>query len=432
MEIDFDILPNLYGWVAVILTIYLLLYYKFVYSIIDPLFMWIFSTAFASFFATQVIPDINDIFHFFGCQISLWMGFLLAYRHNRKLHNDKPEQTYSFSNQSILRWTTYLLLAVYILSNVIIGYIKGFALFSDNPTESRFADFQGGFGLFRKINWATGKFVITGLLYMYLTEKKKKDIGFFLLVVFFSSIDGSKSALFGVIAVVGILFYHPAFSQKKILLKKIQRYTPVFILGAVSISFMVLIKEKGGLGDAYLGFVKRLLYSADSLLYFYIPVNITYFENYSFTDYITVVANPILGFLRLQPYQETVGNILYDNLRALESTDITIGPNAPFYLEGRIYFYFWGAFPFSLLLGYLYAKVRVYYFSLTNTSAFYFVYMATFCQFAVFIISDMNLAVTQLFGLAFFVLPPYFLVKLLMHRKFTVRFNMNLIKMFRS
>ncbi|UFH55975.1 O-antigen polymerase [Spirosoma sp. KNUC1025] len=431
MEIENGILPEVLAWIAIILAIYLTLYYKFLYSIIDPLFNWIISTAFASYFATLVIPDVQDIYHFFGCQIALWFGFVIAYCKNN-IPSIKAEPAHNFSDQLLLRYTTYFLLSIYILSNIIIGYSKGFALFSDNPTLSKVEDFQGGFGLFRKINWAAGKFTSSALIYMYLIGGRRKDLIYFIIVAIFSAVDGSKSALFGVITTIGVILYHPSFLYKKDLLTKTKRYIPIFLVGALSISFVVLTKEKGSLNDAYLGFITRLLYSADSLLYFYQPVNIDFFEKYSYVDYISVITNPILGFLRLQPYQEAVGNIMYDNLRTIDTgSEITVGPNAPFYIEGRIYFYYWGAFPFSMLIGYLYAKIRVYYLSIKNASAFYFVYVSCFFQFATTLIGDVSLAVSLLFSLAFFVIPPYILIRLILYRKFTIRLKTNLIISFK-
>ncbi|QMW01845.1 oligosaccharide repeat unit polymerase [Spirosoma foliorum] len=431
MGIEFDFLPVLFGWVSLLLAVYFILYYKYIYSVVDPLFGWVFSTAFASYFATQVIPDTKDIIHFFGCQLALWIGFLIAYRPDSNSNEDdnQTDQTYTFSDQFLLRYTTYLLLAVFILSNIIIGYSKGFALFSANPTESKIADFQGGFGLFRKINWSAGTFVSTSLVYMYLLEKRKKDLLFLLIVVFFSSLDGSKGAFVKIAASAGVILYHPSFADKQLILKKFQRYLPLIFVIGMGIAFTVLIKENGDFSTAFLAFIKRLLYSADSLLYYYQPVNIAYFEKYTWWDYIpNNIINPIFGFLRLQEYHETPGNIMIDNLRLPDSiATVTVGPNAPFYIEGRIYFYYWAAFPFSMLLGYLYVIIRNHYFSLKRTSAFYFVFMGSVLLFSATLISDVNLAVTQLFSLAFFVIPPYIVVSFLL----TNRLKINLSKLFK-
>ena len=199
----------------------------------------------------------------------------------------------------------------------------------------------------------------------------------------------------------------------------------------MSIFIAVLLKENDGYEAAFFALVRRLLYSADSVLYYYQPVNITFFETYSFGDYIARIANPILGFFRLQPYIEAPGNLMVDNLRPPGSiADVTVGPNAPFYIEGRIYFNFWAAFPYSFLVGYLYARLRNYYFSLTHVTAFYFVYMGSFIHLAGSIIIDINLAVTQLFDLMFFVLIPYIVVSFALVGKLKIRLNSKLTSLF--
>ncbi|GAB3897239.1 O-antigen polymerase [Spirosoma agri] len=434
MEVDYSILFVVIGSAAILLAIYAMLYRKFVYSVIDPLFVWIFTTSFASVLALQIIPSLQDIIHFFACQLSLWFGFKIAYSRHYNLNPNIERQNvhYKFSDQLILQWTTYFLLLVYISSNVIIGYNKGFALLSDAPTESKIANFQQGFGLFRKINWSTGTFVSTALIFMYFVNRKRINLIFLVIVAFFSSLEGSKSALLQFAISAGIVFYHPLFSDKQVFIKKFKRYIPLFFVATMSVFFAVLWKENSDLDSVFFAFIKRLLYSGDSILYYYQPVNISYFENYSFLNYISVLTNPILGFFRIQPYQEAVGNIMVDNLRAPgPMTPITVGPNAPFYIEGRIYFYYWGAFPFSFLVGYIYSLLRIHYFSLKSTSAFYFVYMGSFFHLASTMINDISLAITQSFDLAFFVIPPYIVVSFLLTRRLHLRLGSTSFKLYK-
>ena len=430
MEIDFSTIPSLIGLAVALFTVYIILYYKFIYSIIDPLCVFIFTTAFASVLAIEVIPNTSDLLHFFGCQLALWLGFVAAYQPLLgKQELIQSEQSYDFHDQTLLRWAAYLLLCLYILSNLIIGYVKGFALFSDEPTVSKIANFQQGFGLFRKINWSTGTFAFTALLYLFLVKKKKIDLVLLGVVVLFTSLEGSKSALLQIAISSGIVIYHPAFSQQRLLLKKFQQFIPVLATGTIGIFLLVLLKENDGYEETFFALIRRLLYSADSVLYYYQPVNVAYFESYSFGDYIARLTNPILGFFRLQPYIEAPGLVMIDNLRPPGSTiNSIVGPNAPFYIEGKIYFNFWVAFPYSFLVGYLYAALRVYYFSIKQSSAFYFVYMGSLLRLAGALIIDVNLAVAQLFDLAFFVLLPYIGISFLLTGKLKIRLRSKLIR----
>ncbi|PHK33275.1 hypothetical protein VF13_38460, partial [Nostoc linckia z16] len=349
MEIDFGVLPMLLGWAFLLLGIYTLLYYKYIYSVLDPLFVFVFTTSFASVLAISVIPELKDILHFFGCQLALWVGFSLAYSKYKPITTNKE---YYFSDYTLLRHITYVFLAIYIMANLYIGYAKGFALLAETPTEAKIANFQEGFGFFRKINWSIGTFVGTSLIYICLTEKKRIDVFLLLIVIFFTSLDGSKSSMLQIAVSAGIILYHPAFLEKRQIVKKFQRYIPLIFVAIMGLFFVVLFKENESSDEAFFAFIRRLLYSADSVLYYYQPINIAYFDQFSFLDYVSRIVNPILGFFRIMPYQEAPGNIMIDNLRPPGSVyTVTVGPNAPFYIEGRIYFKYWAAFPYSMLVG---------------------------------------------------------------------------------
>jgi len=408
MELEFGLIPTLILLAVTMLFIYWLLYRKLVYSLVDPLFIFVFTTAFASVLVIEVVPEQRDVNHFFACQFGLWSGIALAYYLKNGaavMKADNPNQ-FKFDNIALLKWCTYVALSIYVLSNLIIASTKGFALLSDAPSASRVANFQAGFGVFQKINWGVGTFVSTSLIFMYLYTSKRQFLYPLLIVIIFTALDGSKSSLLRIVIAAGFIFYHPAFSQKREAAKKFQKFIPIALLGIMGVFSTVLLKENDGIDGAALAFIRRLLYSADTVLYFYTPQNLDYFANFSPLAYIDRITNPIFGFLRIQPYQEALGNIMVENIMPPHSvTDVIVGPNTPFYIEGRIYFGFWGAIPYSFLIGYLCGLIRIYYFSIMRSSAFFLVLMGSFCQFANKIVSDINMAITQSFDMFFFVLP---------------------------
>lgn len=417
MELEFGLLPRLIILAVAMLLVYWLLYRKLVYSLIDPLFIFVFTTAFASVLVIEAVPEQRDVWHFFACQFGLWAGIAGAY--NLKKGNDLMSVTdsslFRFDSIPLLKWSTYALLCIYLLSNLIIANTKGFALLSDTPSESRVANFQAGFGVFQKINWGVGTFVGTSLIFLYLYTLKRQYLYPLLIVVVFTALDGSKSSLLRIVIAAGFVFYHPAFAQKRESVKKFQKFIPVALVGIMSVFFTVLLKENDGIDGAALAFVRRLLYSADTVLYFYTPQNLDYFANFSPLAYIDRLTNPILGFLRIQPYQEALGNIMVENIMPPSSTaDVIVGPNTPFYIEGRIYFGFIGAVFYSSLIGYICGLIRLYYFSIMRSSAFFLVLVGSFCQFANKMVSDINLAITQSFDMFFFVLPIFVLTSLVL------------------
>ncbi len=405
------------------LLVYWLLYRKLVYSIIDPLAIFVFTTAFASVLVIEAVPEQRDIWHFFACQFGLWLGIAGVYhiKKGTSLMNSGDSNLFQFDNITLLKWSTYVLLSIYVLSNLIVANTKGFALLSDAPSESRVTNFQAGFGVFQKINWGVGTFVSTSLIFLYLYTLKRIYLYPLFIVILFTALDGSKSSLLRIVIAAGFVFYHPAFAQKREFAKKLQKFIPIALTGIMGIFFTVLLKENDGLDGAALAFIRRLLYTADTVLYFYTPQNLDYFATFSPWSYIDRLTNPILGFLRIQPYQEALGNIMVENVMPPNTTvDVIVGPNTPFYIEGRIYFGFLGAFVYSILIGYVCGFIRLYYFSIMRSSAFFLVLVGSFCQFANKIVSDINLAITQSFDMFFFVVPVFVLTSFLLKDRLTI------------
>ncbi|ADB40907.1 O-antigen polymerase [Spirosoma linguale] len=421
MEINFDILPKLILFALLLVFAYLYIYKKYIYSVIDPLFIFAITIAFASVLVIQIVQNPLDIMHFFLCQLALWLGFFIGYK-KLVITSDSEFTNHQFTDETLLRYVTYLLFCVYIISNLLIAYIKGFALFSEVPTEAKIANFQGGFGFFRKVNWGVGTFVSTSLIFMYLRSKKIINFLLLLIVVFFTALEGSKSAILVIIISAGFILYHPAFHDDRKIIKKFQRFLPISLIGVMGVFFTVLMKENNSFDESIIAFFRRLLYSGDSVIYYYIPVNIEYFSHFSPFDYVSRVTNPILGLFRIQEYKEALGNIMVENLRPPNFTGgVTVGPNTPYYIEGRIYFGFWGALPYSALIGYIYAMIRVHYFSIVKSSSFYFVIISSFCHLISALFTDVNLAITQSFDLFLFVIPAYIVVSLAFTRKIVIK-----------
>lgn len=65
MEINFDILPKLILFALLLVFAYLYIYKKYIYSVIDPLFIFAITIAFASVLVIQIVQNPLDIMHFF-------------------------------------------------------------------------------------------------------------------------------------------------------------------------------------------------------------------------------------------------------------------------------------------------------------------------------------------------------------------------------
>ncbi|GAB4002164.1 hypothetical protein GCM10028807_60200 [Spirosoma daeguense] len=423
MQVSYEILGEILLYSVGFGIFYYLLYRSYIYSIVDPLFIFVFSTAFASVLVIEVVEDVNNIIHYFVCQLSVWAGFVLVQKRMtmRNLEISKVVNG-QFSDVVLLRYVVYTLYFIYFFSILLFLQSKGFALFADNPSEAKITNFQEGFGIFRKINWAVGGVAGTGLMYLYLVESKRNYLILLLILIALSALEGSKGALVRYAVTLGFLIYHPKFRVKKKLIKLIQKIQFPAIASIFLISFIVLFKENASAETAIFAFLRRLLYGADALLYFYHPINVDYFSRFSIWDYPEYIINPILGFLRLAPYQEAFGNIMVDNaLPEGVTLDVLIGPNTSFYTEGRVFFGYYGAFFYSFLLGAFSSYIRALYFTLNKSSAFFFVFLGTIFQFSNAILVDLKFFITQSFDVILLVIPVYIVVSLLVRRKFVLR-----------
>jgi len=422
MTVSVNILPELLLYAILIGMAFWGFYKRYIFSVADPLLIFIVTTTFASVLVIEVVEEFRNVVHYFICQLFVWLGFALVQKRTGNPAVQDLSSTPNFTDVNLLRYTSYILLGIYILSNLIILRTKGFALLSDTPTESKVSNFQEGFGIFRKVNWAIGGVSSAGLLFLYLLQKRRRDILLLCIIVVFASLEGSKSSLLRYAVMTVLFIYHPAFRQHKQFVRIIKQFSPFAAIAIFGIFFAVLLRENDSTEEVLLAFIRRLLYSADSVLFFYAPTNVEYFARYSWADYPSYVINPILGFLRIAPYQEAFGNIMVENtLPPGVTLDVIVGPNSSFYTEGQVFFGFYGSFIYSFLLGCLASWFRSLYFSLENGSAFILVFLNVIYQFSTSILIDLKLFITQSFDAILLVLPIYIIVCFAVNRKIVLR-----------
>lgn len=425
MQIDYDVLPEILLYTSLFLLIYYSFYKQYIYSVLDPLFIYVFTISFSS---VLVIYTLSDrplyIIHFFLCHLFLFIGFVLTsygFRDRRQnseqIIADKPINLYDYK---ILEFTVYCLLIIYFLANIVLFYTTGFALLSDDPTTAKVENFAKGYGIILKINWGIGGFITAGLVFLILSKTHRRDLFLLLVVIILTALEGSKSSLLRILIIFILLANHSVFSYRRDVIDKLKMIIPLGIIALLTIFFTVLFKENADSEQALFAFFRRLLYGADSTLYFYLPVNEQYFARFRFWEFPGHLFNQILGFLRLVSYQEALGNVMVEN--ALPSfTGTIVGPNTPYYIEGQIYFGYYGAFIYSAVVGGCYAFIRQYFFNAKYYSAFWLVLICCLCQHAGALSIEVTLFLTQAFDTCFFVIPVYVFISLIMYGKVRLR-----------
>lgn len=415
LPVEYNVIPDALPRLAALALLFLIvfggLYRRYIVSVFDPLFVFTFTTAFASVLVVEVLKTPSPIIHFFVCQLCLFAGFASV----RPVADITPTGPESQPAHEVdrLRLMLYGFLGLYIAANLIVFSVNGIPLLSPVPTSAKVAYFKDGFGLVRKINWTIGGFLITGLLYLYLLEKKRLYLMGLGLVAVGLVFEGSKSSLLRIIFAFTLLVYHPLLRSQTRLLKSFRRFIP-YGIGALAVVFLgILSRENNGLTSALSAFLKRLLYSGDPVLYYYLPVNQIHFAEYGPADYLTYVTNQITGFLRLTPYWDAFGNVMLRNILPPGTPpDQYVGPNTPFYIEGQIFFGYFGAFILSGILGVLVGGIRRMYFRYRGASAFWFIFLCYLCQIATTLFIDTRMGVGFLFDVFVFILPVYWVMRL--------------------
>lgn len=416
MEIDFDVIIPLLLWGTLFLCVYYTAYKKFVTSIFDPLFTYVYTTAFSSILIIYILEP-KFVVHYFVCQLCVGIGFWIT----QKYHWVKNEERirFKFGGREQLAVTVYILLFVYFLTNAYTLFERGSAFLSDDP-YARETNFESGFGIFRRINWGVGSFLCAGVTILYLTKPKRIFFYLLFLLAFLTALEGTKSSLLRIVIIVASLLFHPFFAEQKEVVKKLKRLAPVGGLAVVGAALFILAKESND--NLLLSLVRRLIYGADVVIYFYRPQNEYLQTAYTPLDFIAYITNPITGFLHLTPYVEPFGSVMVSNTRTgLLKTDVYLAPNTPFYIEGQIFFGYYGAFLYSLVLGMLFSLIRRIFFTMIQGSYFTLALACTFLFHSINIVIESNFFVTTCFNTCLFVVPVYVGVHYIVQRRLIIR-----------
>lgn len=393
------------------------------YSILDPLFIYILTLSFSSVLIIFTLSDRPAyLVHFFLCNASVFTGFsMMTYqlREYRRQILPVKSPTHFFDYQT-LRLVVYTLFCLYILANVVLFYTTGFALLSEDPTVAKVENFTRGFGIIRKINLSVGSFLSAGLLFFILSESRRFDILLLLVLIVLTGLEGSKSSLLRILTTFVLIVNHQLFRHKSEVIRKTKLAIPLGIVAVTGIFFTVLFKENTDFEQVTFAFIRRLLYGADSTIYFYLPVNEQYFAQFRFWQYPSHLFDQILGFLRLINSKEAFGNVMVSN--ALPNiTGTIVGPNTPYYIEGQIFFGYYGALIYSMFVGGCYAFIREYFFYTRYYSAFWIVMLCCICEQASALNVEVSLSITLMFDTLFFVLPVYLFMSVVVQGKLKLR-----------
>lgn len=378
---------------------------KMLYSLLDPAIWLIPMLA-----STLTFSYDTNLFLYSSLSIIfLWLGFY-SVNGNPTRRNFAPVKV---TNILTLKIYTYIICILYLVSNSYIFISKGIPLLSDVPTEDKISVFEGN-GLLRRISFL-GNIIPINLILLICISKRNNKTNICLLIIYsiFKLLLGSKGSI------VGLIFPLYYFITQKNLFKihlNFKKYTKYFIvIGLIALSaiFSIVSREseaEGGNIWYSLGF--RLMEFGDVMLYYSSNVVQDAFNNKNILNFVPDELNGILGMLRLTPYNEPLGFLMVKAFNRMNFDTVT-GPNTLFLVKGHIYFGFIGGLLYSYCCGFLFTKLRQYFFQMQIRDIFWYSMVAYAFFNCMGLLRESSGFISNLFDYCFYTFPILFISEII-------------------
>jgi hypothetical protein len=375
---DLDSLPVNPIWILAIglafLCLFVYLYRRRILFVFDILTVQALMQAAACTMAVFWIHDTGMLAQFFASQAAFTVGFLLVRR---------PEPAASTVDWDLdcttdLEITTFLLFILVLIGNVWMGVTAGFPLFANDPSVAKVELYSGGLGLVKRMNGGPMLFLSASSLLLALHGRRRWPFRvIFGISLVVSVLGGSKGSLLTTVYLfVYLMGRRDVLSSQ---LVRLFKYGCGLLIGAGTLLSLFILRTGGGgwtVPIQALGM--RILLYGDVILYYYQPAVLGLFKHLGPLDFVTYTLNPILGELRLVPYQMPLGYQMVNyTLNAGEELASILGPNTTFYVVGHIFFGPVCGILYSALVGCAFAKCRSIFLSANTRNPGYLAVLLT-------------------------------------------------------
>jgi hypothetical protein len=400
--------------IAISTVVFILLYRKFVFSIFDPLCLFIISLVAntAIMFSLPWDPELK--WEYVAYTLALWIGFSLGSRYQ----SSTTYQTLHFSKSSLfdLQVVLVLLFMIIVAGNLYLGASTGFPMFSSNPSQSKVTSYAGGVGLVRRLNSGPYVFFCGGCVYLAaIRHKRRLAVTLLLISTGFIMLSGSKSALLVLVYTQAFVLAHPGLKMTPAFVARAKNYTSFTLLAGVAVALAVTVKDTGSVGEGVLGFFKRILLTGDVILYYFANrAHIMALTDQTLVGYLKYLFNDTLGMLRLGEYQEALGTIILGG-------DSGFGPNAQYFVRADLFFGPVYGFLYSLGIGYFVGYLRKSFFCVSKTSPIMFTFRLAFAVSAFALAVESDMFVSEAAAIVVCVFPLWILARLIRSGSTTVR-----------
>jgi hypothetical protein len=364
-------------------TIQFIAYRKFVFSIFDPLCLYLVNNSFTIAFVFYLFIDgeiTNEAYlvSFLACNIAFALGMYFISRKFKlpkliqKTHS-KKEIHESIKVSKILYMLLYFIVIIVVLANVFLILQTGeLPLLSSNPDSAKVVMRQDGLGIVYRVNNILLPLGISICLFKMFSpipilKSVKSDrlilLGLLTILVLFFISGGSKGVAISLLGFfVPCQIFNKYFNSRYIMIinKIMFSLLPIGLISAL----VVFVKNSNEVKylDPLQGLMVRLVANGDAFYYFY-KYDLIKKINLNIFDYIVDSLNPLLSLIKIATYDTPFGEKLL-----IESINLTtggFGPNAPYQIYGLAYFGFIGSCIFSFFIGCIISLVRTRFLSWT-------------------------------------------------------------------
>lgn len=372
-----QLLNILLGTICIFIVLFFF-YRKHVLHTFDPLMMFLFIHAFTIEMAFITIDNVIYLINFLACEVCFMIGYLIAA--GKPLQKADMQSSHLFKQTdyfelSVLKWYCFFGLFVLLIANLILIKQNGLIILADDPSTAKVETYTGGVGLgiVRRMNLGMLYFVGISIAALFLIKNQKRYAVLLVLLVLIPAMGGSKGALLYFIILSGLLSCFKDVKKGQAF-KRLKKGSIALLLLAI---FLMGFLISGGstsdtLQDKLFKVASRFLFYGDSIMYYYNSSTIHFFAKNNIASFIADELNSILGFLRIVPYSLPMGYQLINYFYNIHSE--TFGPNVPFYIKGNIYFGYYGAFIYSLLVGSIIGFARRLFYHLVKKGSSSLVY----------------------------------------------------------
>jgi len=337
----------------------IILFRKYIYSIIDPLFFHIVTSysGFTIIFFLYFLGFIEDyyFYSFLLTQIALTIGFF-SFKPVKRLAYEKQHLSFHIKISTRFKFLFLISVILYIISKLTTWYLVGIPLFK---RMAGFSAYQGGLGVFARIESVVSPIILSYLSFKTLYQKRLNFWeGLILLFVLIStSVSGSKAAL---LSLLFTIFYVYMFSWRfriSLTINKKLINSLIILSVLVSVGITTYFYNTSSFFEGLYLLLMRVIFTGDIYMMAY-PNNVISQIHIEHGNLFYGLFGWFFAGIKLIPWDKVPDLVGHAIAKYVYNSNLDFAPNSRHNIFCLYYLGFWGSISFSFLLGILMSFIR--------------------------------------------------------------------------